>query len=177
MSDSIDFYFDFSSPFGYIASERIEAIAKEHGRQVVWHPVLLGAVFKVSGQEPLLQIPLKGDYSLHDINRCAREHQIDYTHPASFPIATVSACRATVWMRDHEDASISGRTADFIHAAFRAYFAKAWISLTNQCLAILPGHWGSPPNKCLMLLTSRALRMRCVQKSTMPSPQVFLAHQ
>ncbi|MGQ0526352.1 MAG: DsbA family protein, partial [Betaproteobacteria bacterium] len=59
-TNRIDFYFDFSSPYGYFASTRIEDIATRHGRDVIWRPILLGAVFKVTGQQPLPTIPLKG---------------------------------------------------------------------------------------------------------------------
>ena len=53
MSDSIDFYFDFSSPYGYLAAERIDGIASKHGCTVTWRPMLLGAVFQKIGREPL----------------------------------------------------------------------------------------------------------------------------
>ncbi|MBM3483051.1 MAG: 2-hydroxychromene-2-carboxylate isomerase, partial [Alphaproteobacteria bacterium] len=73
MADSpIDFYFDFSSPFGYLASERIDDIAGRHGRTTVWRPFLLGAVFKIVGTAPLLDYPMKGDYSRRDMVRSAR---------------------------------------------------------------------------------------------------------
>jgi len=133
MSNTIDFYFDFSSPFGYLASERIEPIAERHGRHVVWHPILLGAVFKVTGQAPLTQAPLKGDYSIRDFSRSAREHQIDYTHPDPFPIATVAACRATLWLRDNDDAALSKRTSVFIHAIFRAFYTQG-ADITNAAV-------------------------------------------
>ena len=72
MADSIDFYFDFSSPYGYFASQRIDGIARKHGRDVAWHPFLLGVVFRVTGQSPLPEQPMRGDYALpdHDIFRC-----------------------------------------------------------------------------------------------------------
>ena len=124
MRKTIDFYFDYSSPFGYLASERIEAIADKHDRDVVWHPILLGAVFKVTGQAPLTEAPIKGDYSIRDFSRSAREHELVYKHPATFPVATVAACRATLWMRDHADTSISASTTNFVHGVYRAYFAK-----------------------------------------------------
>ena len=60
MSDTIDFYFDYSSPYGFLASERIESIAAANDHTVVWRPILLGAVFKVTGQTPLTEAPLKG---------------------------------------------------------------------------------------------------------------------
>ena len=62
MAQPIDFYFDFSSPYGYFAANKIDGIASRHAREVTWRPILLGAVFKSSGQQPLTTIPLIGDY-------------------------------------------------------------------------------------------------------------------
>ena len=60
MSNPIDFYFDFSSPYGYLMAEKIDALAAQYGRQVKWHPILLGIVFKATGSAPLtLQNPAK----------------------------------------------------------------------------------------------------------------------
>ncbi|MDQ5848891.1 MAG: DsbA family protein, partial [Pseudomonadota bacterium] len=56
MKAPIDFYFDFSSPYGYLASHKIEALAKQHGREVTWRPMLLGAAFKMTGAMPLPQV-------------------------------------------------------------------------------------------------------------------------
>lgn len=122
MSGIIDFYFDYSSPYGYLASERIEAIAGRYNKQVIWRSILLGAVFKVTKQAPLTHFPLKGDYAMKDFNRSAREHKIAYQHPDPFPIATVAASRATIWLRDHKDPALSSKTADFVHGVFRAYY-------------------------------------------------------
>lgn len=90
---AIDFYFDFSSPYGYFASTRIEALATEIGRDVRWHPMLLGPMFKATGTAPLVEIPLKGDYSRHDMLRTARLHGIPFRMPDPFPIATVAPAR------------------------------------------------------------------------------------
>ena len=49
MKAPVDFYFDFSSPYGYLASQKIEALAAKHGRGVTWRPMLLGAAFKATG--------------------------------------------------------------------------------------------------------------------------------
>jgi len=124
MSSTIDFYFDFSSPYGYLASERIEAIAERCKHDIVWHPILLGAIFRVTGQAPLTEAPLKGDYSVRDFARSAREHQVAYQHPEQFPIGAVAACRAVLWLRDHEDARLQARTGNLIHALYRAYFTQ-----------------------------------------------------
>lgn len=49
---TLDFWFDFSSPYSYIASEWVEALAARHGRRVQWRAILLGATFQVSGLQP-----------------------------------------------------------------------------------------------------------------------------
>jgi 2-hydroxychromene-2-carboxylate isomerase len=90
---AMDFYFDFSSPYGYFASTRIEALAAELGRGVRWHPMLLGPMFKATGTAPLVEIPLKGDYSRHDMLRTAQLHGIPFRLPDPFPIATVAPAR------------------------------------------------------------------------------------
>ena len=50
----MEFYFNFSSPYGYIASEKIDALAARYGRLVSWRPFLLGVAFKTTGGAPLL---------------------------------------------------------------------------------------------------------------------------
>ena len=94
MKAPIDFYFDFSSPYGYLAAQKIEPLAARHGRSVTWRPMLLGAAFKVSGAGPLPSVPLKGEYSKRDFFRSARFHDIPFRIPDVFPISTLHACRA-----------------------------------------------------------------------------------
>jgi 2-hydroxychromene-2-carboxylate isomerase len=114
------FYFDFSSPYGYLASEKIDEIAARHGRQVDWRPILLGVVFRETGCAPLTQVPLKGEYSRRDFARSARFLGVPYTQPASFPIATQHAARAYYWLHDRPQ----GAARAFAHAVYRAYFSE-----------------------------------------------------
>jgi 2-hydroxychromene-2-carboxylate isomerase len=118
MPTPIEFYFDFSSPYSYLASEQIEPIAARHGRTVVYRPTLLGAVFRVSGQRPLTEIPLKGDYSRHDFARSARFAGVPFRMPTPFPISTVQAARILLVLQELR-ADLAER---FLHSAFRAYF-------------------------------------------------------
>jgi 2-hydroxychromene-2-carboxylate isomerase len=103
MKAPIDFYFDFSSPYGYLASRKIEALAGKHGRTVNWRPMLLGAAFKATGAAPLPSIPLKGDYAKRDFLRSARFHDVQFRLPDPFPISTVAACRAFYALEKEED--------------------------------------------------------------------------
>ncbi|MBL8446133.1 MAG: 2-hydroxychromene-2-carboxylate isomerase [Zoogloeaceae bacterium] len=120
MRDPIDFYFDFSSPYGYFAAERIDGLASRYERKVVWHPILLGVTFKVLGTAPLPSIPVKGPYSLRDIQRTARYLEVLYRPPSRFPIATQQAGRAFTWLADRSP----DVARQFALAAFRAYFTE-----------------------------------------------------
>jgi 2-hydroxychromene-2-carboxylate isomerase len=121
MAAPIDFYFDFSSPYGYFAAMRIDALAAKYGREVEWRPVLLGVVFKATGCAPLSTVPLKGPYSLHDFERTARFHGIRFKLPATFPLATQAAARAMLWVKSRYGAE---RSVAFAKAVYQAYFAE-----------------------------------------------------
>lgn len=118
MPAALEFYFDFSSPYGYIAAERVESLAAKHGRAVDWRPMMLGAVFKVAGTQPLTQYPLKGQYSVHDFKRSAREHGIPFNMPATFPVASQAAARAVYWCKQHAPE----KAVPLIKAVYRAFF-------------------------------------------------------
>ena len=119
MAEPIDFWFDFSSPYGYLMSERIDDLAARFGRKVRWHPILLGVVFKATGSAPLtLQNPAKAAYSLLDFARSARFMGIPYRHPTRFPLATQNVARAYYWLHG-QDCALARR---FAHAAFRALY-------------------------------------------------------
>lgn len=120
MTRPLDFYFDFSSPYGYFAATRIDALAAKHGREVVWHPILLGIVFKQTGGQPLPAIPIKGAYALRDIERTARWFGVAYRAPSRFPISGTAASRAYYWLEQNDRATAKR----FALAAFRAYFAE-----------------------------------------------------
>jgi 2-hydroxychromene-2-carboxylate isomerase len=116
----VDFYFEFSSPYGYIASELAEEMEKRIGRPMRWRPTLLGPVFKITGQAPLVEVPMKGEYSKHDFSRSARLHKVRYAHPAKFPIGTHAALRAFYWVDDEDPA----KARALAKALYRAYFVE-----------------------------------------------------
>lgn len=119
MTAAIDFYFDFSSPYGYFASTRIDELAQQYGRIVAWHPILLGVVFKTTGAAPLPLVPLKGEYSWLDFERTARHHGIAYRRPTNFPLPTQQAARAMLWIQNHHGNDLATK---FAKAAYRALF-------------------------------------------------------
>jgi 2-hydroxychromene-2-carboxylate isomerase len=121
MGAPIDFYFDFSSPYGFLAAQKIEALAEKHGRAVDWHPMLLGVVFKETGAAPLTMVPLKGDYSRRDFERSARYHGIaGFRMPPKFPIASQAPARIVLWAKTR-DPALAVRV---LKALYRAFFTE-----------------------------------------------------
>lgn len=118
MATPIEFWFDFSSPFGYLASTRIEALAAKYGRSTIWRPFLLGAVYKINGVVPTPNVPLKGDYARIDILRTGRFYGIPIAVPSNFPIGSVTAARAFYWA----DAQDPGKAKQLASALYKAYF-------------------------------------------------------
>jgi 2-hydroxychromene-2-carboxylate isomerase len=116
MAKPIDFYFDFSSPYGYLASTQIDQLGKRHNREVVWHPFLLGAVFKVTGQKPLVEQPLRGVYHQHDFARSARLLGVPFKLPEKFPFFALAASRAFYWLGGGDKAKQLARSV--FHATF-----------------------------------------------------------
>ena len=129
---AIEFFFDFSSPYGYLAAQKIDALAAKYGRSVDWRPVLLGAIFKETGMAPLTMIPLKGDYSKRDFARSARFHGIaGFNMPSKFPIASQAPARIVLWLKAR-DPVLAVRVAK---ALFRAYFVDD-IDVSNPEAAV-----------------------------------------
>ncbi|HSV29676.1 MAG TPA: 2-hydroxychromene-2-carboxylate isomerase [Candidatus Omnitrophota bacterium] len=137
---SVDFYFDFSSPYAYFASGEIDALAAEFGRSVAWRPILLGPAFKASGNERLIDQPLKGAYVRHDWERVARLTGMAYRFPKPFPVPTLAAGRAFWWL-DERDPALAKR---FAQAVFAAYFAEGRDITPRETVAEIGAQVGVP---------------------------------
>lgn len=133
MAAPIEFYFDFSSPFGYLASEKIDQLAAKYGREVVWRPFLLGAVFKITGGVAPMLVPIKGDYYRHDFPRSARYLGVAYRQPTTFPMNALAPSRAFYWL----DSKHPLRARELAHALYRAYFVdNVDISSAESTIAV-----------------------------------------
>jgi 2-hydroxychromene-2-carboxylate isomerase len=124
---AIDFFVDFSSPYSYIASEWIEALAARHGRTVRWHAVLLGVTFQAAELKSPVSHPIKREYSLLDFARSARFAGVPFTLPEKFPVPTQNAARIFWWLDDSDP----DRAANWARHCLRAYFTRATVDLSS----------------------------------------------
>lgn len=117
---SIHFYFDFGSPYGYLASTQIGALATKHGAELDWRPMMLGPALQATGNKPNFLVPVKGDYAQVDIKRTAHDLAVPLTMPAKFPIVSLLAARSFYWLQaNHPDQAVP-----FAQAAYRAHWGQ-----------------------------------------------------
>jgi 2-hydroxychromene-2-carboxylate isomerase len=133
MAAPIDFYFDFSSPYGYLASLKIDEIAARHQRAVNWQPHLIGVAFKLTNARPLAEMPIKSDYVKLDWPRFARLLGSPFKLPEPFPFLAVNASRAFYWLQTRDP----GLAVKFAKAAYHKAFGEGRnISSADEVAAI-----------------------------------------
>ena len=119
----IEFFFDCSSPWTYLAFHNIPPLAAEFGEEIVWKPILVGGVFNAvnpsvyaSREKP---VPAKARYMLKDLNDWARLSGLAIKMPPSvFPVNSVKAMRGCIWLLPQ------GKMVDFATKTFEAYWGR-----------------------------------------------------
>ena len=96
MTKQIDFYFDFGSPNTYLAYFRLPEILARTGADLVWRPMLLGAVFKATGNVSPVSVPAKGNYVSRVVERYVARYEIPFKQNPHFPINTLAIMRGAV---------------------------------------------------------------------------------
>jgi 2-hydroxychromene-2-carboxylate isomerase len=123
----IDFYFDVSSPWTYLAFRNIQPIAKELNVAIDWRPVLVGGIFNTVNQRMYASredsTSPRNRYVLKDLQDCARQTGVQIVFPpAVFPVNSVKAMRGCIWMARSD--TFKDCLLPFIEATFAAYFTR-----------------------------------------------------
>ena len=123
MSKIVEFFFDLGSPSTYLAYTQLPKICAQTDSQLIYQPMLLGGVFKATGNVSPITIPAKGRYMLHDLERYAKRYDVPLNFNPYFPLNTLLLMRAVtgVQLRYPE------RFLDFIDCLFRAL----WVDKRN----------------------------------------------
>ncbi len=133
---TLEYFFDFTSPYSYLASTQVEAVAARAGATVRWRPFVLGGVFKATGNRSPIETPAKGRHMLVDLDRWARRYGVPLVFPATFPIPSVLALRCAL------AAGAQGRLVPFSQAVFRAAWAERRDIASAEVLAELGARVG-----------------------------------
>ena len=96
MIKSFDFYFDFASPYTFLAHKEIRKIEKQHSINIKYMPVLLGGLLKSAGIKPNIDIPIKAKYMIKDCKLWAEKYNIIFKFNNYFPIMTLNLMRCVL---------------------------------------------------------------------------------
>ena len=119
----IEFFFDCSSPWTYLAFHNIQPLAAELGVDIRWRPVLVGGIFNAANPSVYAArdnpVPAKRDYMLKDLRDWSREANLPIVFPPSvFPVNSVKAMRGCIVMAEQD------RLVPFATALFEAYWGR-----------------------------------------------------
>ena len=89
----VEFFYDYTSTYSYLAHREIERIAEATGAELVFRPMVLGFVFKASGNSMPAAVPAKGAYMMRDVARWAKRLGLPFQIPSVFPVNSIRALR------------------------------------------------------------------------------------
>ncbi len=121
MTKQVEFYFDVISPASYLAWTQMRTLADETGATVAWKPILLGGVFKATGNASPITVPAKGKWLFADLHRWARAQGVEFKMNDEFPINSLPIMRGLIAYRDDER----------FGALVAGFFDAMWVSNKN----------------------------------------------
>ena len=124
MSKTVEFFFDVGSPTTYLAWTQLPAIAEDVGAQIVWRPMLLGGVFKATGNASPVTVPAKGRWMLPDMQRWAARYGVPLQFNPHFPINTLTMMRGAT--------GVLMREPQRLEAYLKAIFHAMWVAPQNM---------------------------------------------
>jgi 2-hydroxychromene-2-carboxylate isomerase len=133
MPDTLEFFFDISSPYSYLAATQIDEMVQRTGADVAWKPFLLGGVFKMTGNEMPAAVRPKASYMLEDLHRWADYYDVPFVMNSHFPVNSLYAQRALLAAQERDPGSLPPLA--------RALFNASWtqnrdVSQTDEIATI-----------------------------------------
>ena len=123
MSKTLEFYFDFASPTAYLAHKRLQQLREQYGLVIDYKPMLLGGVFKATGNATPISVPAKGKYMLEsDLPRFSRRYGVTLNMNPYFPINTLYLMRA----------AIGAQQLDCLQPYIDTVFDAVWVAGKNM---------------------------------------------
>ncbi|MDX1648685.1 MAG: 2-hydroxychromene-2-carboxylate isomerase [Myxococcota bacterium] len=154
----LEFFFDCSSPWTYLAFHRIEEVAREGGAELVWKPILVGGVFNQVNDDVYQQRahpnPRKAKYAAKDLQDWARLYGIRIGWPSIFPVNSVKAMRGVLVAGD------AGRLPAFARAVFEAYWGEDRDVADPKVLGELAAGVGLDPDAFLEAIATPEVKAR-----------------
>ena len=158
MPKPIEFCFDFGSPTTYLAYTQLPRIAAETGARVDYVPMLLGGVFKATGNQSPVNVPAKGRWVNDDIARFARRYGVPFRFNPHFPVNTLTLMRGAVGLQMRQPE----RFMPYVDAVFRAMWVDAQNLGDPALLAATLDTAGFAPDAFLALVGDAEVKARLI---------------
>lgn len=180
MSKTVEFLFDLGSPATYLAYTQLPKICEQTNSQLIYIPILLGGVFKATGNASPATIAAKGRYMFQDLDRYARRYDVPLKFNPHFPINTLMLMRAVTGMQlRHPE-----RCAAFIDCLFKALWVEGRSLDEPATVAAVLTRNGFDPNEVLPLTTDEEVKTalknnteKAVQRGVFGAPSMFVDGQ
>jgi 2-hydroxychromene-2-carboxylate isomerase len=127
MIKPFEFYFDFASPYSFLAHKKIREIEKVNSIKIKYMPIFLGGIFKLAGNKANIDIPTKGKYMIKDCKLWAEKYNITFKFNNYFPIDTLSLMRCAIVAQN------KGFEQNFINKVFDAIW-KDGLNLNDNVI-------------------------------------------
>ena len=156
MSATIDFYFDFSSSYSYVALPGIAKLADDHDVSINWKPILLGVIFKALSHSPPTGEGVKDRYVFHDIERAAGLAGLPHKWPDPFPYSGLIASRVFWYLAESD----MDKAVDWAKAVFHASHGEGRDCSNPEVLGEVAGALGHDPEQLLEATRSDAVKAK-----------------
>jgi 2-hydroxychromene-2-carboxylate isomerase len=180
MHKSLEFFFDFGSPTSYLAWTQLPKLAADCGAQLVWKPMLLGGVFKATGNASPVTVPAKGRWMFQDMARWARRYGVPLAMNPHFPINTLTLMRGAVGLQLRRPADFE----PYVDTVFRAMWATPCNLGDAEVLAATLQRAGFDAEALLALAGDPEVKARlvantdeAVARGVFGAPTVFVGEQ
>lgn len=97
MSETVEFYYDYGSPASYLAWTQLPGFCRRHGATLVYRPILIGGLFKITGNVSPVTVAPKGVWFFDDISRYAAHYGVAFLKNPHFIINSLPLMRGAVW--------------------------------------------------------------------------------
>ncbi|WP_439878219.1 2-hydroxychromene-2-carboxylate isomerase [Pseudomonas prosekii] len=180
MSKTVEFFFDLGSPATYLAYTQLPKICAQTGSQLIYKPMLLGGVFKATGNASPAMIPAKGRYMFKDLDRYAQRYDVPLKFNPHFPINTLMLMRAVTGMQV--------RHPERFQAFIDCLFSALWVEGRNlddpATVAAVLTENGFEPNAVLALTADEHIKTvlkenteQAVQRGVFGAPSMFIGDE
>ncbi|WP_433769706.1 2-hydroxychromene-2-carboxylate isomerase [Pseudomonas putida] len=177
MSKTVEFYFDLGSPATYLAYTQLPKICEQTNSQLLYIPILLGGVFKATGNASPVTIPAKGRYMLQDLDRYARRYGVPLKYTRNFPINTLTLMRAVTGIQLHHPE----RFPAFIDCLFKALWVEGQSLDDPATVAAVLTDNGFDPHEILALTADENIKAalkdnteKAVRRGVFGAPSMFV---